>query len=147
MSDKTSFFALSVLRVASLSGTQAHPVTLGGYRMFVRQYAQEFGDPSLGEVDDHILTDPMELLWKQGYLELKKYDPIENEWWDFAELQDIRRLVGKSDWTMKLTAEGRALLAQMEEQQTPVKQNAIGYCTAFINFFISRQSATVPGSL
>jgi hypothetical protein len=28
---------------------------------------------------------------------------------------------------MNLTAEGRALLAQMEEQQTPVKQNAIGF--------------------
>lgn len=68
----------------------------------------------------------MELLWKQGYLELKKYDPVKNEWWDFAELQDIRRLVGKSDWTMKLTAEGRALLAKMEEQ-IPVKQNAIGF--------------------
>lgn len=115
-----------MLRVANLSGSQPHPVTLGSYRSFVRQYAQEFSDPTLGEADDHILTDPMELLWKQGYLELKKYDPVKNEWWDFAELQDIRRLVGKSDWTMKLTAEGRALLAKMEEQ-IPVKQNAIGF--------------------
>jgi hypothetical protein len=126
MSDKTLFFTLSVLRVANLSGSQAHSVTLGGYRSFVRQYAQDFGDPTLGEADDHILTDPMELLWKQGCLKLKKYDPVRNEWWDFAELQDIRRLVGKSDWTMRLTAEGRALLAKMEEQ-IPVKQNAIGF--------------------
>jgi Mrr N-terminal domain len=113
---RRSFFTLAALRIGNLSGAQPHPVTMGGYRNFVRQYAQDFGDPTLGEADDHVLTDPMVVLWKQGCMELKKYDLSKNEWWDFAKLQEIRLLVGTGGWTIKLTAEGRAELAKMEEQ-------------------------------
>jgi hypothetical protein len=111
------FYTLAALRIGNLSGDQPHPVTMGGYRNFVRQYAQEFSDPKLGEADDHLLTDQMVLLWNQGCMELKKYDPARNEWWDFAEFQhDVRRLVGRGDWTMRLTPEGRAKLAILEDQ-------------------------------
>ena len=111
------FYTLAALRIGNLSGDQPHPVTMGGYRNFVRQYAQEFGEPALGEADDHLLTDPMVLLWNQGCMELKKYDPARNEWWDFADFQhDVRRLVGRADWTMRLTPEGRAKLAILEDQ-------------------------------
>ena len=90
---------------------------MGGYRNFVRQYAQQFGEPALGEADDHLLTDQMVLLWNQGCMELKKYDPAKNEWWDFAQFQqDVRRLVGRGDWTIRLTPEGRARLAKLEDQ-------------------------------
>jgi hypothetical protein len=103
---------------------------MAGYRNFVRQHAQEFGDATLGEADDHVLTDPMVLLWKQGCMELNKYDPTKNEWWKFAELQDIRLLVGRGDWTIKLTPEGRALLAKLEDQAKLVnKRNAVGFHT------------------
>ena len=73
-------------------------------------------DVKPGEADDHVLTDPMVLLWKQGCMELRKYEPARNLWWDFAELQDVRLLVGSGDWTIKLTPEGRALLAKLEDQ-------------------------------
>jgi hypothetical protein len=116
-SSQRFFYTLAALRIGNLSGDRPHPVTMGGYRNFVRQYAQEFGEPALGEADDHLLTDPMVLLWNQGCMELKKYDPARNEWWDFAEFQhDVRRLVGRADWTMKLTPEGRAKLAILEDQ-------------------------------
>jgi hypothetical protein len=127
-SSRLFFFTLAALRIGNLSGDQPHPVTLGGYRNFVRQYAQEFADPTLGEVADHLLTDPIVLLWKQGCMELRKYDPTKNGWWDFAELRDINLLVGRGDWTMKLTAEGRVLHAKMEEQaKLMIKKNAIGF--------------------
>ena len=58
----------------------------------------------------------MVLLWKQGCMELRKYEPARNLWWDFAELQDVRLLVGSGDCTIKLTPEGRALLAKLEDQ-------------------------------
>ncbi len=116
-SSQRFFYTLAALRIGNLSGDQPHPVTMGGYRNFVRQYAQEFGKPALGEADDHLLTDQMVLLWSQGCMELKKYDPAKNEWWDFAEFQhDVRRLVGRGDWTIRLTPEGRARLAKLEDQ-------------------------------
>ncbi len=128
---RDQFYRLAALRIGNLSGGQAHPVTMGGYRNFVRQYAQEFGDPTLGEADDHLLTDPMVLLWNQGCIELKKYDPARNVWWDFAEFQhDVRRLVGSGDWTIKLTPEGRSVLAKLEDQaELMKKKNAIGFHT------------------
>jgi hypothetical protein len=117
------FFTLAALRIGNLSGPQFHPVTMGGYRNFVRQYAQEFGDPVLGEVDDHLLTDPIVMLWRDGSMELKKYDPVKNEWWDFSELQrEVRRLVGRGDWHMRLTEKGRALLVQVEETMKKKKR-------------------------
>ena len=125
------FYTLAALRIGNLSGDQPHPVTMGSYRNFVRQYAQELGEPALGEADDHLLTDPMVLLWNQGCMELKKYDPARNEWWDFAEFQhDVRRLVGRSDWTMRLTPEGRAKLAILEDQAKLMsKKNDLGFHT------------------
>jgi hypothetical protein len=130
LSSRVFFYTLAALRIGNLSGDRAHPVTMGGYRNFVRQHAQEFGDATLGEADDHVLTDPMVLLWKQGCMELNKYDPTKNEWWKFAELQDIRLLVGRGDWTIKLTPEGRALLAKLEDQAKLVnKRNAVGFHT------------------
>jgi len=110
------FYTLAALRIGNLSGDRPHPVTVGGYRNFVRQWAHEFGDPALGEADDHVLLDPMVLLWKDGRMELKKYDSTKNLWWDFAELGDVRRLVGSGDWTIRLTPEGRAMLATLEEK-------------------------------
>jgi len=123
------FYTLAALRIGNLSGGQPHPVTMGGYRNFVRQYAQELGEPALGEADDHLLSDQMVLLWNQGCMELKKYDPARNEWWDFAELQhDVRRLVGRGDWTMRLTPEGRAKLALLEDQTKLMsKKNDFGF--------------------
>jgi hypothetical protein len=110
------FYTFAALRIGNLSGDRPHPVTVGNYRNFARQWAHEFGDPALGEADDHVLLDPMVLLWKDGRMELKKYDPTRNLWWDFSELRDVRRLVGSGDWTMKLTPEGRAMLATLEEE-------------------------------
>jgi hypothetical protein len=110
------FYTLAALRIGNLSGDRPHPVTVGGYRNFVRQYAREFGESALGEADDHVLLDPMVLMWKDGRMELKKYEPARNLWWDFSELGDVRLPVGTSDWTMRLTPEGRALLATLEEQ-------------------------------
>ncbi|OLB35565.1 MAG: hypothetical protein AUH11_14285 [Acidobacteria bacterium 13_2_20CM_57_17] len=128
VSSRRFFYTLAALRIGNLSGDQPHPVTMGGYRNFVRQYAQEFGDPTLGEADNHLLTDPMVLLWNQGCMELKKYDLARNLWWDFADLQDVRLLVGSGDWTIKLTPEGRALLAKLEDQDKLMnKKNAIGF--------------------
>ena len=70
----------------------------------------------------------MVLLWNQGCMELKKYDLARNLWWDFADLQDVRLLVGSGDWTIKLTPEGRALLAKLEDQDKLMnKKNAIGF--------------------
>src|SRR5437879_4202380 len=116
-SSQRFFYTLAALRIGNLSGDRPHPVTMGGYRNFVRQYAQQFGEPALGEADDHLLTDQMVLLWNQGCMELKKYDPAKNEWWDFAQFQqDVRRLVGRGDWTIRLTPEGRARLAKLEDQ-------------------------------
>lgn len=115
-SSQRIFYTLSALRIGNLSGDRPHPVTLGAYRNFVRQWAREFGDPALGEAQDYIFLDPMVLLWKDGRMELKKYDLTRNLWWDFSELRDLRSLVGTGDWTMKLTPEGRALLATLEEQ-------------------------------
>jgi len=131
VSSRRFFYTLAALRIGNLSGDRAHPVTMGGYRSFVRQYAQEFGESTLGEADDHLLTDPMVLLWNQGCLELKKYEPATNFWWDFAEFQhDVRRLVGSGDWTIKLTPEGRALLARLEDQAKLMnKKNAIEFHT------------------
>jgi hypothetical protein len=128
-SSQRFFYTLAALRIGNLSGDRPHPVTMGGYRNFVRQYAQEFGEPALGEADDHLLTDQMVLLRNQGCMELKKYDPARNEWWDFAEFQhDIRRLVGRGDWTMRLTPEGRAKLAILEDQAKLMnKKNDIGF--------------------
>jgi len=110
------FYMLVALRIGHLSGGQPHPVTVGGYRNFVRQWAHEFGEPALAEADNHVLLDPMVLLWKDGYMELKKYEPTGNLWRDFSELGDVRQLVGSGDWTMRLTPEGRAMLATLEEQ-------------------------------
>lgn len=114
--DPQFFYDLAALRIGNLSGDQPHPVTMGGYRNFVRQYARDFGEPALGEADDHILLDSMVLLWKGGRMDVRKYDAARNQWWDFSELRDVRQLVGSGDWTMKLTPEGRALLATLEEQ-------------------------------
>jgi hypothetical protein len=116
VSGRLFFYTLAALRIGNLSGDRAHPVTMGGYRNFVRQYAQEFGEPALGEADDHVLLDPMVLLWKDGRMELKKYEPARNLWWDFSELGDVRLLVGAGDWTIRLTPEGRAMLATLQEQ-------------------------------
>ncbi len=107
-----SFYRLAALRVGNL--LRGHALKMGDYRNFVRQFAQEFDDPSLGEADDNALTEPIVLLWKEGCLRLKKYDPMKKEWWNFAELQDISALVGRSDWSMDLTEEGRAALEKME---------------------------------
>jgi hypothetical protein len=114
--DPQFFYMLAALRVGNLSGDQPHAVSMGGYRNFVRQYARDFGEPALGEADDHILLDPMVLLWKSGRMDLRKYDSARNKWWDFSELGHVRLLVGSGDWTMRLTPEGRAMLATLEEQ-------------------------------
>jgi hypothetical protein len=73
----------------------------------------------------------MVLLWNQGCMELKKYEPAKNVWWDFAGFQhDVRRLVGSGDWTIKLTPEGRAQLAKLEDQAKLMnKKNDIGFHT------------------
>lgn len=110
-----SFYRLAALRIGNLPGGRPRPVTMGGYRNFVRHFARGFGNPALGEADDETLIDPMVLLWKEGCMELKKYDPAKNAWWDFSELQDARALVGRGEWTIKLTPEGRALLVKMED--------------------------------
>ena len=131
VSGRLFFYTLAALRIGNLSGDRAHPVTMGGYRNFVRQYGQEFGDPTLGEADDHVLTDAMVLLWNKGCMELKKYEPATNLWWDFAEFQhDVRRLVGSGDWTIRLTPEGRALLTKLEDQAKLMnKKSAVGFHT------------------
>ncbi len=110
------FYTLAALRIGNLSGDRPHPITVGGYRNFVRQYAREFEEPAVGEADDHVLLDPMVLMWKDGRMELKKYEPARNLWWDFSELGDVRLLVGAGDWTMRLTPEGRAMLATLEQK-------------------------------
>jgi hypothetical protein len=66
----------------------------------------------------------MVLLWKGGQIELKKFEPTRNLWSDFSELGDVRRLVGSGDWTMRLTAEGRAMLATLEEQAKLVNKRS-----------------------
>jgi len=119
--DKNLFFTLCVVRVANLSGAKPRPVTMGGYRNFVRQYAQEFGDPTLGEEDEHILLDPMLILWKKGCLELKK------DGQPYSNATGIQWLVGRGSWTMLLTPEGRALRADVEERAKALKKNAIGF--------------------
>ncbi len=133
MSNQNFFFTLTALRIANLaSGSQPHATTLGDYRNFVRQYAQEFSDQSLGEVSDEVLLGPIVLLWKRSCLELKKFDPHGSLWWDFSEIGDIWKFVTGSGFTMKLTPEGRELLSEMEAQlaaSRAVKHNAIGFHT------------------
>lgn len=125
------FFTLAALRVANrASGSQPIATTLGDYRNFVRQYAQEVGDQSLGEVSDEVLLGSIVLLWKRSCLELKKFDPHRFVWWDFSEIGNAWKFVNGSGFSMKLTPEGRELLAEIEAQLAArrlVKHNAIGF--------------------
>jgi hypothetical protein len=81
MSFHNLFYTLSALRVANLSSdSQPFSTTSGNYRNFVRQYAQEFGDRSLGEMPDPVIFGPVELLWKRSCLVLKKFEPRTYLW-------------------------------------------------------------------
>lgn len=131
MTFQNFFYTLAALRVANLaSDSQPHATTLGTYRNFVRQYAQEVGDQSLGEASDEILLGPLVLLWKRSCLQLKKFDPQQRLWWDYQEIRDIWKFVNGGGFTMKLTPEGREMLSEMEAQLSPplqTKSNTIGF--------------------
>jgi hypothetical protein len=130
MTYQNFFYTLAALRVANLASGSQHATTLGTYRNFVRQYAQQLGDPALGEASDEIMLGALVLLRKRSCLELKKFEPKTWLWWDYSEIGDIWKFVTGSGFTMKLTPEGRDLLSEMEAQLAPpqpFKQNAIGF--------------------
>jgi hypothetical protein len=134
MTYQNFFYTLAALRVANLaSSSQPRATTLGTYRNFVRQYAQQLGDPSLGEASDEVVLGALVLLHKRSCLELRKFEPETWLWWDYSEIGDIWKFVNGSGFTMKLTPEGLELLSEMEAQLAPphpVKQNAIGFHTS-----------------
>jgi hypothetical protein len=119
MTVKNFFYKFCGLKTAGRgSRNQPHFTSLGGYRNHVRPYAEKFGDRTLGEAPDEELLGPLELAWQEGLLELWKYEPATNTWWDFSELP-ADAFFGRSDFAMWLTAKGREALNQMEAALVP----------------------------
>jgi hypothetical protein len=125
------FFTLAALRIANLAtGAEHFSATVGSYRNLVRRFAEEMGCPALGEVAFELIFDPLQLLYQRQCIDLRKFDPVKYEWWDFSEMKTIGELVNRGDFTIKLKPRGRELLAEMEEQITASRvpeQKVIGF--------------------
>lgn len=131
MSKQNLLFTLFALRVASRATTsQPHYTNASTYRTQAREFVTQEGEPTFGDMPDDVLFGPIELLWKQGCLELKKYFPEKNEWWDYEEVGDLHKFLGNTGFGMKLTAQGQQVLSDISAalaDATPPKHDAIGF--------------------
>lgn len=122
------FFELCALRIAALpTGSRS----LGTYRSLVRQHAEEFGIRTEIEVSDEVMVSALVQLWRRSCIKLDKWDD-QRGWRDFSEFATIYD-TGVNGFRLRLTEEGRELLAEMESQilePEPVKNRGIGFHAA-----------------
>lgn len=128
MSFQNFFFTFVALRIAKFysDGAQHRAIRLSTYRSFVRQFAQEFGDQTLGEVSDAVMIGPVELRWKRSCLDLKTYDLQASLWRDLSDMGEFL----EREFSIKLTSEGRELHSEMEDEfaaSRTIKQESIGF--------------------
>ena len=116
LSRENWFYRFCALRIArNLAGHETGAAT---YRNLVRQYAQEFGDQTLGEKSDEVVFGPMVLLWKESCLELKKLSLRTLEVQDFSAFGDdwdgLWKFLSGNGFRMKLKPKGQEMLNEME---------------------------------
>jgi hypothetical protein len=126
------FYRLCALRIAR--GLNGSETTQGAYRSLVRQYAQELGDPALGEKPDEVVFGPIVLLWEESCLELTKFSLRTSQNHDFSEFgpnwNGLWKFLSVNGFRMKLKPKGREMLNEMEAEiaaSRPVEHKKIGF--------------------
>ena len=131
MSKQNFFLTLFALQVASrATGSQTQHINYGGYKTQAREYLASFSESALADSPDNVLFGPIDLLWRDGCLELNKYFPEKNEFWGYEEVGGLMKFISNGDFGMKLTPKGQALLADMKsalDDATPPKRGLIGF--------------------